>query len=106
MRALPVQDIAGHIYEFSLDQHGSRFIQQKLESVALSELAEALDEVLPRCITLMTDVFGNYVVQVGGWDRVYVMACLSWLGGRWWICPCVPLLTSRDRQYDITINII
>ena len=61
----PCQDIFGHVYEFSLDQHGSRFIQQKLESVPLDELTVALDEVLPRILTLITDVFGNYVVQVG-----------------------------------------
>ena len=58
-----MQDIFGHVYEFSLDQHGSRFIQQKLETATLEELNVALDEVLPRILTLITDVFGNYVVQ-------------------------------------------
>lgn len=62
-RALTTQDIFGHIFEFSLDQHGSRFIQQKLEVVGLDELKVAFDEVQPRILALMTDVFGNYVVQ-------------------------------------------
>jgi len=60
---LSSQDIYGHVYEFSMDQHGSRFIQQKLETVGLDELTAALDEVLPRILNLVTDVFGNYVVQ-------------------------------------------
>eukprot|EP00798_Chlamydomonas_sp_ICE-L_P024818 gene24818-10468_t len=57
------EDITGHVAEFSLDQHGSRFIQQKLETVSSAELGEALEEILPVCLTLVTDVFGNYVVQ-------------------------------------------
>ena len=64
-RRFEFPDIFGHVYEFSLDQHGSRFIQQKLESVAHEQLEVALREVLPRCLALVTDVFGNYVVQVG-----------------------------------------
>jgi pumilio RNA-binding family len=60
-----MQDIFCHVYEFSLDQHGSRFIQQKLEIAPLEQLTVAFEEVLPRVLTLMTDVFGNYVVQVG-----------------------------------------
>mmetsp|Transcript_21372 Transcript_21372/g.46751 ORF Transcript_21372/g.46751 Transcript_21372/m.46751 type:complete len:1134 (+) Transcript_21372:1-3402(+) len=58
-----IKDILGHVYEFSLDQHGSRFIQQKLETVSQEDLGIAFMEVLPRCLTLMTDVFGNYVIQ-------------------------------------------
>ena len=58
-----MQDIFGHIFEFSLDQHGSRFIQQKLETVSSEELALAFTEVMPRSLALMTDVFGNYVIQ-------------------------------------------
>ncbi len=56
-------DIGGHVCEFSQDQHGSRFIQQKLETATPEELSAALAEVLPRATHLMTDVFGNYVVQ-------------------------------------------
>ena len=47
----------------SADQHGSRFIQQKLETVSMEEKASIFQEVLPHTLTLMTDVFGNYVIQ-------------------------------------------
>ncbi|MEW5300517.1 MAG: hypothetical protein WDW36_003446 [Sanguina aurantia] len=62
-RRFELTDIAGHMVEFALDQHGSRFIQLKLESAPASQLGAALDEVLPMATHLMTDVFGNYVMQ-------------------------------------------
>jgi pumilio RNA-binding family len=36
---------------------------QKLETVPNEELAAALNEILPRVLVLMNDVFGNFVVQ-------------------------------------------
>eukprot|EP00118_Oscarella_pearsei_P025691 m.308595 g.308595 ORF g.308595 m.308595 type:complete len:1043 (+) comp44329_c0_seq1:89-3217(+) len=60
---LQLKDIAGKIIEFSQDQHGSRFIQQKLEQASLSEKEMVFQELLPSSYQLMTDVFGNYVVQ-------------------------------------------
>ncbi|XP_071724756.1 pumilio homolog 6, chloroplastic-like [Rutidosis leptorrhynchoides] len=62
-RRFELSDIAGHIVEFSADQHGSRFIQQKLEHCSLEEKARVFKEVLPYASKLMTDVFGNYVIQ-------------------------------------------
>ncbi|URD75521.1 Pumilio-family RNA binding repeat [Musa troglodytarum] len=62
-RRFELSDIAGHIVEFSTDQHGSRFIQQKLETCSLDEKASVFKEVLPHASSLMTDVFGNYVIQ-------------------------------------------
>jgi pumilio RNA-binding family len=61
--ALQLKDIAGYIVEFSQDQHGSRFIQQKLERATPSEKQLVFQEILPSAYQLMTDVFGNYVVQ-------------------------------------------
>ncbi|XP_061361540.1 pumilio homolog 6, chloroplastic-like [Gastrolobium bilobum] len=58
-----LSDIIGHIIEFSADQHGSRFIQQKLESCGVEEKTLVFKEVLPHASKLMTDVFGNYVIQ-------------------------------------------
>ncbi|CAG8539510.1 5318_t:CDS:10 [Cetraspora pellucida] len=52
----------GHV-EFSGDQHGSRFIQQKLETANSEEKQLVFDEILPNALQLMTDVFGNYVIQ-------------------------------------------
>ncbi|KAL0308312.1 UNVERIFIED_CONTAM: Pumilio6, chloroplastic [Sesamum radiatum] len=48
---------------FSVDQHGSRFIQQKLETCNVEEKASVFKEVVPHASKLMTDVFGNYVIQ-------------------------------------------
>ncbi|KAL2928868.1 Pumilio-like protein 5 [Bienertia sinuspersici] len=47
----------------SVDQHGSRFIQQKLEHCSAEDKASVFQEVLPHAAKLMTDVFGNYVIQ-------------------------------------------
>ncbi|KAH8695086.1 armadillo-type protein [Talaromyces proteolyticus] len=58
-----LKDIYNHIVEFSGDQHGSRFIQQKLESANSDEKDQVFREIQPNCLQLMTDVFGNYVVQ-------------------------------------------
>ncbi|XP_028773708.1 pumilio homolog 6, chloroplastic [Neltuma alba] len=62
-RRFELSDIIGHIVEFSSDQHGSRFIQQKLESCGAEEKALVFKEILPHACKLMTDVFGNYVIQ-------------------------------------------
>ncbi len=53
----------GHVLEFSLDQLGSRFIQQRLDTLEGPELAAAWAELAPKALLLMNDVFGNYVVQ-------------------------------------------
>ena len=49
--------------EFSGDQHGSRFIQQKLETANSDEKEQLFREIQPNALQLMTDVFGNYVIQ-------------------------------------------
>nr|AAX58753.1 PUF-domain RNA-binding protein [Physcomitrium patens] len=62
-RRFDLLDITEHVVEFSVDQHGSRFIQQKLETATPEDKNMVFQEVLPRALTLMTDVFGNYVIQ-------------------------------------------
>ncbi|KAK1434818.1 hypothetical protein QVD17_00572 [Tagetes erecta] len=62
-RRLGLSDIFGHIVEFCGDQHGSRFIQQKLETCSSEEKESVFKEVLPNASRLITDVFGNYVIQ-------------------------------------------
>ena len=57
------QDIYNHVVEFSGDQYGSRFIQQKLETANSDEKDQVFSEIQPNSIQLMTDVFGNYVIQ-------------------------------------------
>ena len=60
---LGLTDLAGHVVEFAKDQHGSRFIQQKLEMASKAEKDKIFDEIFPSILSLMTDVFGNYVIQ-------------------------------------------
>ncbi|KAK9059548.1 hypothetical protein SSX86_020252 [Deinandra increscens subsp. villosa] len=62
-RRIELSDIFGHIVEFCGDQHGSRFIQQKLEICSFEEKESVFKEVLPNASSLITDVFGNYVIQ-------------------------------------------
>jgi mRNA-binding protein PUF3 len=57
------KEIYGNICEFAGDQHGSRFIQNKLETASPEERAKVFDEIMPNAYQLMTDVFGNYVIQ-------------------------------------------
>jgi mRNA-binding protein PUF3 len=58
-----LKDIYSHLVEFSGDQHGSRFIQQKLETANSDEKDQVFREIEPNSVQLMKDVFGNYVVQ-------------------------------------------
>ncbi|KAF3106552.1 mRNA binding protein puf3, variant 2 [Orbilia oligospora] len=58
-----LKDIYNHVVEFSGDQHGSRFIQQKLETATSDEKDVIFSEIRPNALQLMTDVFGNYVIQ-------------------------------------------
>ncbi|KAI9822269.1 MAG: mRNA binding protein puf3 [Thelocarpon impressellum] len=60
---LKFKDIFNHVVEFSGDQHGSRFIQQKLETANSDEKDQVFLELKPNSLQLMADVFGNYVIQ-------------------------------------------
>lgn len=61
-RKWELSDIHGHIVEFSGDQHGSRFIQQKVESADEHERDRIFSEIMPdHLLDLVSDVFGNYV---------------------------------------------
>jgi len=51
------------VVEFSGDQHGSRFIQQKLETANSDEKDRVFKELHKDSLQLMLDVFGNYVIQ-------------------------------------------
>ncbi|KAI3731105.1 hypothetical protein L1987_62288 [Smallanthus sonchifolius] len=62
-KCFELSEIAGHVVEFSSDQFGSRFIQQKLETATIEEKDMVFNEIMPQAYSLMTDVFGNYVVQ-------------------------------------------
>lgn len=58
-----LRDIFNHVVEFSGDQHGSRFIQQKLETANSDEKDQVFKEIQANALQLMMDLFGNYVIQ-------------------------------------------
>jgi len=58
-----MQELTGHVVEFSKDAHGSRFVQFKMETATPDEKQVLVDEVLEGCVGLMQDTFGNYVIQ-------------------------------------------
>ena len=60
---MQLRDLANHVVEFSQDQHGSRFIQQKLERANPADKQLVFQEIISSSHPLMTDVFGNYVIQ-------------------------------------------
>ncbi|BGP00131.1 hypothetical protein RTG_00087 [Rhodotorula toruloides ATCC 204091] len=62
-RSWELQDLAGHMVEFSGDQLGSRHIQTKLETATTEERNMVFKEILPNMLQLSTDVFANYVIQ-------------------------------------------
>lgn len=58
-----LRDVRGQLAEFSMDQHGSRLIQEKLDHCTPEERTQVFDELFPESRRLMADVFGNYVIQ-------------------------------------------
>eukprot|EP00210_Caulerpa_lentillifera_P000392 g382.t1 len=58
------EDIKGHMFNFCLDQTGSRFLQEQLVLVSQGEIDAVHDELGSHVSTLMKDVFGNYIVQI------------------------------------------
>ncbi|KAK5172610.1 mRNA binding protein puf3 [Saxophila tyrrhenica] len=62
-RTFQLKDIYDHIVEFAGDQHGSRFVQTKLEGANSDEKDRVFREIEPNALQLMTDIFGNYVIQ-------------------------------------------
>ncbi|KAF5756628.1 putative armadillo-like helical, pumilio domain-containing protein [Helianthus annuus] len=50
-------------YYTGVDQYGSRLIQQKLETATTEDKNMVFQEIFPQALTLMTDVFGNYVIR-------------------------------------------
>merc|ERR1719334_1758425 len=52
-----------HLIEFAQDQHGSRFLQNKLDEVGQDERQQVFEAICPEAASLASDVFGNFVVQ-------------------------------------------
>lgn len=58
-----LRDVRGQLAEISMDQHGSRLIQEKLDHCTPQERTQVFEELFPESRRLMADVFGNYVIQ-------------------------------------------
>ncbi|KAL0338776.1 UNVERIFIED_CONTAM: Pumilio6, chloroplastic [Sesamum angustifolium] len=100
---------------FSVDQHGSRFIQQKLETCNVEEKASVFKEVVPHASKLMADVFGNYVIQkalevidleqksrlVRELDG-HVMRCVRDQNGNHVIQKCIESIPTQNIQFIIS----
>uniref|UniRef100_A0A0E0BUE2 PUM-HD domain-containing protein n=1 Tax=Oryza glumipatula TaxID=40148 RepID=A0A0E0BUE2_9ORYZ len=73
--------IEGHVLQCSIDQCGSRFIQQKLPTATPDEKLMVFKEIMPHFLEMVTDVFGNYVLQKmiehgAPFQRREITACL------------------------------
>lgn len=67
---LDLSQAVGMALDFVTDQHGSRYVQQCLEFISTSPSSDQFraraaifTELAPAMLSLMTDVFGNYVIQ-------------------------------------------
>lgn len=58
LKSFPVIYVKHYVPHFAL-----RFIQQKLERATPAERQMVFNEILQAAYQLMTDVFGNYVIQ-------------------------------------------
>jgi hypothetical protein len=61
-----LSDIRGHALELAQDQYGSRWLQQQLCSTSVSQVEKQrlFAELLPNSLSLASDTFGNYCVQI------------------------------------------
>ncbi|KAH7837795.1 hypothetical protein Vadar_018059 [Vaccinium darrowii] len=58
-----VDEIAGRIYFLAKDQHGCRFLQKKFTEGTQEDVEKIFLEIIVHIVELMTDPFGNYLVQ-------------------------------------------
>lgn len=58
-----LKEVEGHIYGIAKDQHGCRFLQRKFEEGIFEDVQKIFVEIIDHVVELMTDPFGNYLVQ-------------------------------------------
>ncbi|KAH9299581.1 hypothetical protein KI387_031263, partial [Taxus chinensis] len=58
-----LEEVEGRIYLIAKDQHGCRFLQKKFEEGIPQDVHAIFVEIINHIIELMTDPFGNYLVQ-------------------------------------------
>jgi hypothetical protein len=57
------EDVAGQLLAVAQDQNGCRFLQRKFDEGGAAAIAVVFPELLDHVIVLMTDPFGNYLIQ-------------------------------------------
>eukprot|EP00246_Nothoceros_aenigmaticus_P016368 TRINITY_DN739_c0_g1_i1.p1 TRINITY_DN739_c0_g1~~TRINITY_DN739_c0_g1_i1.p1 ORF type:complete len:401 (-),score=70.00 TRINITY_DN739_c0_g1_i1:932-2134(-) len=58
-----LEEVEGRIYSIAKDQHGCRFLQRKFDEGGPDDVQKIFNEIIDHIIELMTDPFGNYLVQ-------------------------------------------
>eukprot|EP01018_Ginkgo_biloba_P014812 Gb_24858 [translate_table: standard] len=58
-----LDEVQGRIYFIAKDQHGCRFLQRKFDEGSPEDVQKIFLEIIDHIIELMTDPFGNYLVQ-------------------------------------------
>ncbi|KAG8657710.1 pumilio homolog 12 [Manihot esculenta] len=58
-----VDEVTGRVYLMAKDQHGCRFLQRKFSEGTPQDVEKIFLEVIDHIVELMTDPFGNYLVQ-------------------------------------------
>ncbi|XP_043690642.1 pumilio homolog 5-like [Telopea speciosissima] len=56
-------DVTGRIFLMAKDQHGCRFLQKKFAEGTAEDVEKIFVEIIGHIVELMTDPFGNYLVQ-------------------------------------------
>ncbi|XP_044506257.1 pumilio homolog 12-like isoform X2 [Mangifera indica] len=58
-----LDEVTGKIYFMAKDQHGCRFLQRKISEGTSEDTEKIFLEIIDHVVELMTDPFGNYLVQ-------------------------------------------
>lgn len=58
-----LEEVEGRIFTIAKDQHGCRFLQRKFEQGVSEDVHKIFIEIIDHIVELMTDPFGNYLVQ-------------------------------------------
>ncbi|XP_022147594.1 pumilio homolog 12-like isoform X2 [Momordica charantia] len=58
-----VNEVRGKIYLMAKDQYGCRFLQRKFVEGTQEDIEKIFNEIIDHVVELMTDAFGNYLVQ-------------------------------------------
>ncbi|CAM6082228.1 unnamed protein product [Calypogeia fissa] len=58
-----LEEVEGKIFSIAKDQHGCRFLQRKFDEGGPEDVQKIFNEIIDHIIELMTDPFGNYLVQ-------------------------------------------